>query len=146
MEATGGNRAAFADALKQALKDARDGLKLDMQRQIWGDGSGCLGTVAEAVSASNTVPVTNPYGLTYHASEPPTPEQSVRLFKRHMSLFFDDSTPAVAKVTGVNPSAGTITLGENVTVAKDVKIYRGDSGTLNNKDGELLGLPAAISS
>src|SRR5690606_6352778 len=145
IEATRGNRAAFADALKQALKDARDGLKLDMQRQVWGDGSGCLGTVAAAVSGSNTVTVTNPYGLTYHTSEPPTAEQSVRLFKRHMSLFFDDSTPVVAKVVGVNPSADTITLDQHVTVAQGVKIYRGDSGALNNKDGELLGLPAAIS-
>src|SRR5690606_21255564 len=38
-----------------------------------------------------------------------------------------------------------ITLDQNVTVAQGVKIYRGDSGALNNKDGELLGLPAAIS-
>src|SRR5690606_39369170 len=109
--------------------------------QVRGDGSGCLSTVAASVSGSNTFTVTNPYGLTYHTSEPPTAGQSVRLFKPHMSLFFDDSTPVVAKVVGVNPSAGTITLDQNVTVAQGVKIYRGDSGALHNKDGELLGRP-----
>ena len=42
IEATEGGRAAFASALKQSLKDVRDGFKLDTQRQVWGDGTGTM--------------------------------------------------------------------------------------------------------
>lgn len=143
IESTKGNRAAFADALKQALKDARDGLILDMQRQVWGDGSGIIGRVGADVAGDTTIPVVDPYGLSYSGTL--SGDQNVRLFKRRMNLMIDESTPVIAQVTGVNPSAGTITVASNVTLTAGTAIYRGDTAGLNNKDAELLGLPGAIS-
>jgi len=146
IEATRGNRAAFADALKQALKDARDGLVMDLQRQMWGDGSGAIGRVATDATNASTIEVTAPYGLTYdETTDPLSGDQRVRLFKRNMSLFFDEGPGVIAKVTGVNPSDGTITLDRAITVSAGTVVYRGNTTTLHNKDAEILGLSAVVS-
>lgn len=146
IESTAGNKAAYASALKQALKDCRDGLMLDMQRQVWGDGTGAIGVVADDVTGSATVEVTDPYGLTYDASDPLTPDQCVRLFKRNMNLTITDGTTTVfGTVRSVNPGAGTITLDAPITIGAGARIYRGDEAGLTNQDGELLGLSGAIS-
>lgn len=145
IDATAGNKAAFASALKTAIKNCREGTKLDVQRQVWGDGTGVLGLVDGAVTASNIVPVKQPFGLTYGGAL--DPRAKTQLFRRGMSVFIDQGTPVASTVAGIN-SDGTITLADNVTLTTDAVIYRGDVAndpTRVNKDLELHGLTKFIS-
>lgn len=144
IEATAGSKAAFADVLKQALRDVREGHKVDVQRQVWGDGTGIIGRVASAVADSTTVPVTDPFGLTYAGTLDNS--QKTRLFKRKMQIFIDSSTPVATTVTGVN-SDGTITVASPITVDEGSAIYRGDATDLArvNKDKEIHGITAIVS-
>lgn len=140
ISATKGNKAAFADALKQALRDTREGLKLDVQRQIWGDGTGAIAKVDGAVSASATVPVKDPYNLSYDAADALTGSQKTRLFKRNMNLYFDSGTDQQGVVSAVNSSAGTLTLTATTTLDDNAVIYRGDTTSLHSKDKEIAGI------
>jgi hypothetical protein len=145
---TAGSKAAFADALKQALKDSRDGMKFDIQRQVWGNGTGILGRVSGTHTATTTLTVTNPYGLTYQAGDALDNSQKVRLFRRNMRLHIAAATPVQTTVTAVNGN-GTLTVSSNVTAADAVAIYRGDHNSdlaLTNIDKELDGLTGMISS
>lgn len=145
IESTKGSKAAFADALKTALKDARDGLTLDMQRQVWGDGTGLIAKVNGAVTSSTTVPVDSPYGLTYDAADALTNDEKVRLFKRNMSLFIDSTTDVTARVTAVN-NDGSITVASAISADAAAPIYRGDAtdATRTSKDSEILGITGAV--
>lgn len=147
IEATRGSRQAFADALKQALSDAREGMRLDMQRQVWGQSSGAIGAVAGAqVSGITNVPVGRPYGLTYAGVLDNS--QKVRLFKRNMRLVIDAATPQYVTVQSVN-SDGTITLTAATTaaLADGDLIYRADSNATGDasKGNEITGLAEAVS-
>lgn len=57
------NKGAFAELIKRSLQDTREGLRLDVQRQAWGLGSGVLGLVGEAAAADTTMLIDKPYGL-----------------------------------------------------------------------------------
>lgn len=50
------NYQAFTSALELELNGLRNDLKIDLNRQVWGDGKGTIGTV-QAVVTSNTIPV-----------------------------------------------------------------------------------------
>jgi hypothetical protein len=136
ISSTQNSRTAFADALKQAMKDARDGLTLDLQRQVWGDGSGVLGRVA-ANSTGDTVAVTDPYGLTYIQADLDNAEKT-RLFRRNMNLFFAGAN-LFAKVVAVNGN-GTITLNQAVAVTAGNLIYRGDAVGRTSVNNEITGI------
>jgi hypothetical protein len=138
---TQGNKAAFADALKTALRDARDGFMQDLQRQVWGDGTGVLGSVAANATASTTVAVTNPYGLSYVQSALENSEKT-KLFRRNMNVFISGAN-LYAKVTGVN-SNGTITLNVPVTVTAGQLIYRGDGSGRTNVNNEITGISGLL--
>lgn len=141
ISATQDNRAAFADALKTALKDARDGLTLDLQRQVWGDGSGVLGVVDGAVAGSATVAVTDPYGLTYVEADLDDSEK-VRTFRRKMNVFFATSG-VFATIIAVNQN-GTITLNQTVTLADGELIYRGDGTGRTSVNNEITGITGLL--
>jgi hypothetical protein len=141
ISATQNNKTAFADALKTALKDTRDGMTLDMQRQVWGDGSGALGRVAADATASATVSVTDPYALTYIANDLDAGEKT-RPYRRHMNVYF--ATSAVfAKILSVN-SNGTITLNQTVTVVAGEIIYRGDGTGRTSVNNEITGITGLV--
>jgi hypothetical protein len=144
--ATKGSKAAFADVLKQALKDARDGLKLDVQRQVWSDGTGIIAKVSGAHAATTTLTVDDPFGLSYAAADALTSDQKTRLFKRNMNLFIDSATDQQTQVTAIN-SNGTVTVGSAITASDGDAIYRGDSAadsTLSSKDNEIEGILAMV--
>lgn len=147
--ATKNNKNAFAQALQLSLDDAREGLRLDMQRQVWGDGAGTIGVVEAGVvaAAGATVPVTQPYGLTYAGAL----EESAkaRPFKRHMAISFLDSAGVYktsAVITGVSSATGEIIV-DNLAVALVAGdlIVRGEgTGSLNARNAEIDGLGAAM--
>ena len=139
----GGGKAAFASALKQALKDVRDGFKLESHRQSWGDGSGTIGRVNGAVNASTTVPVDDPYGLTY-VSASLSNSQKTRPYRRNMNLYFVTSAE-VRKVTAVNGD-GTLTVDAAVTLVDNELIIRGDAVGQTSLNKEIQGVSAGVQS
>jgi hypothetical protein len=139
--ATRGNRAAFADALKTALRDCRDGMQQDLARQVWGDGTGAIAKVASTVTASTTIPVTDPYGLSYVQADLDNQEK-VKLFKRNMNIFIAGSN-VYARVTGVNAN-GTITVASPVTLATGNVIYRGDATGRTSVNNEITGISGLL--
>jgi hypothetical protein len=147
MAATRGSKAAFAEVLKQALKDARDGLKLDVQRQVWQDGTGAIAKVDGVHAATTTLAVKDPFALTYSAADPLSSDLKTRLFKRNMNIYIDAATDQQAYVTAVN-SNGTVTLSAAITAGDGDIIYRGNSSadaTLTSKDNEIEGLTKMVS-
>lgn len=136
---------SYKDITKQALKDARDGLSLDIARQVYGDGSGALGKVATSVTSGTVIPVTDPYGYTYATGVALPNDQRAKTFKRNMSIYIGGSNVA-CKITGVDNAAGTITVTPAVTVAAGNTIYRGDAVTTgqNSVGVEIAGLGAIV--
>jgi len=141
IDATAGSKAAFKDVLKQALFDVREGAKLDLQRQVFGDGTGKIGLINGAASSA-TQTVDSPYGLTYAGTL--TGSENLRLFRRNMELYFDSGTDAQEKVIAINPSAGTIELENSVNLDDNAVIYRGDSTSLYSKDKEITGISGIV--
>jgi hypothetical protein len=139
--ATRGNKAAFADALKTALRDAKDGYMQDMQRQVWGDGTGAIAVVQTAATTSTTIAVTRPYGLTY-VEAALTNRDKVKLFRRNMNLFISGSN-VYTRVTAVNAN-GTITVSPAVTVAVGDVIYRGDATGRTSVNNEITGISGLL--
>lgn len=137
ISATKGNKAAFGDTITQSVNDCRDGLRLDIQRQVWGDGSGVVGVV-ETTSATAVVAVTRPYGYTYAGTL--TGLEKTLLFRRKQVLFF--ATAGVSRtVVGVDQAAGTITLDSAVSVTAGELIYKGIASTAGL---EIEGLGAIV--
>ena len=141
ISATQGNRAAFADALKTALRQAKEGLLQDLHRQTWGDGTGALGVVEAAVAGAAVIPVTDPYGLSYVQTDLDDRDKT-KLFRRNMNIYISGSD-VYTRVTGVNAD-GTITVASNVTVALGDVIYRGDAAGRTSVNNEITGLSGLL--
>lgn len=141
IEATEGGRATFASALKQSLKDVRDGFTLESHRQSWGDGSGTMALV-ETGASSATQAVTDPYGLSYTSASLEA-SQKTRMFRKNMKVLFK-TTGAVRTITGINGD-GTIVLDSSISTTTGEKIIRADSTTLSNEDRAYLGVNGGIS-
>ena len=139
IEATEGNRASFASALKQSLKDVRDGFRLETHRQSWGNGSGTMALVDGTVTSSVTVPVKDPYGLTYSGTLENS--QKTRAFRKNMKVLFK-TEGVVRTIEGIG--AGSITVDSAVSATDEEEIIRGDSTTLNNEDKEYLGINGGV--
>jgi hypothetical protein len=139
--ATQGNRAAFADALKTALRDARDGYMQDLQRQVWGDGTGAIAKVAANSTTSATLAVTDPYGLTYVQADLDNTEK-VKLFRRNMNIFIAGNN-LYARVIAVNAN-GTITLNAPISATAGNVIYRGDATGRTNVNNEITGISGLL--
>ena len=140
IEATEGGRASFASALKQSLKDVRDGFTLETHRQQWGDGTGTMALVGTGAS-SVTQQVTDPYGLAYDSASLES-SQKTRGFRKNMKIYFK-TTDEARTVVGVN-SDGTIELDTTISTTTGERIIRGDSDTLNNEDKEFLGVNGGV--
>jgi len=141
ISATQGNKAAYADALKTALRTTREGLELDLARQVWGDGSGVLGVVQTTSAGSATIAVTRPYGLTYIDAALSTSDKT-KTFRRKMNVFIATDN-VYAQVTQVN-SNGTITLNAAVSVTQGSLIYRGDAVGRTSVNNEITGLSGIL--
>lgn len=142
IEATEGGKASFVPALKQSLKDCRDGFKLNTQRQLWGDGTGTIAVVDGDVTSSTTVPVTDPYGLTYVDSDLDN-SQRTRLFRRNQKIYF--ATAATSRtVVGINGD-GSIEVDTAVTLADGEEIILGDATGRTSANQEVTGLTRIVS-
>ncbi len=140
IEATEGGRATFASALKQTLKDVRDGFRLETHRQSWSDGTGVIAHVDGAASSA-TQGVKNPYGLAYVEASLEN-SQKTRPFRKNMVIWFK-TTDAIRTVTAVNGD-GTITVDTTLSTTDGEEIIRGDSNTLNNEDLDYFGINAGV--
>jgi hypothetical protein len=139
--ATRGNKAAFADALKTALRDAKDGYTQDLQRQVWGDGTGAIGTVQTTAASTTTIAVTRPYGLTYVEANLSNRDK-VKLFRRNMNIFIS-GVNAFVRVTAVNAN-GTITINTATSVTAGQVIYRGDATGRTSLNNEITGISGLL--
>jgi len=138
--ATEGNRATYTQALKQAIKDCRDGYRLETYRQAWGDGTGTIATVV-GTGSGKTITVRAPYGLTYDENAL-SDEVKTRMFRKNMPLLFVTAGTATY-VTAVNGD-GTITVNDTVSYTAGERIVRGDTTLLNNDGNEYLGVSAVM--
>lgn len=141
IEATEGGRASFASALKQSLKDVRDGFKLDTQRQVWGDGTGTIAVVNGAVAALTTIPVKNPYGLSYVEAQLQN-SQVTRLFRRKMKIYFVTAGES-RTVTAINGD-GSIEVDAAITLVDGERIVRGDATGRTSDGKEIEGINKAV--
>lgn len=140
IEATEGGRATFASALKQSLKDVRDGYRLETHRQSWADGTGTMALVDGTVTASVTVPVKDPYGISYTSASLEN-SQKTRMFRKNMVIWFKTSDE-VRTIAGIG--AGSLTMNAVVTLIDGERVIRGDSTALTNEDKEYLGVTAGV--
>lgn len=149
IKATKGNKAAFKNALTQALDDTKEGYKLDLQRQSWGDGSAILGRVATATGGggSDTLAVSDPYGLTYDQDDL-EPWEKVLTFREQMPVWIytpgGAGTSQFRKIIGVNDDAGTIKLSSAVVALAGDVIYRGSAADNNNVGYEVTGVTGFV--
>ena len=147
IKATRNNKAAFKSALTEALDGTKEGFRLDLQRQAWGDGSAILGRVATTAAASVTIAVSDPYGLTYVQADL-EPWEKVLTFREDMRIWIYTTggagTNAFRTITGVDLDAGTITVDAAVAVTAGDLIYLGDSATSNNVDNEITGISGFV--
>lgn len=111
---------AFVRAIDSEMKNMIIGLKRDINRQLYGDGSGRLATVVGTQNGVTTIRVS-----------------SVQYFRIGMSIDIHESTPILGReVIGVDKVNSTITIsGSAVNVTNNTVITR--SGALNK---EMFGL------
>ena len=140
IEATEGGRATFASALKQSLKDVRDGYRLETHRQSWADGTGTMALVDGTVTGSTTVPVRDPYGISYTSASLEN-SQKTRMFRKNMVIWFKTSDE-VRTIAGIG--AGSLTMNSVVTLIDGERIIRGDATALTNEDKEYQGVTAGV--
>lgn len=140
IEATEGGKASFASALKQAIKDVRDGFTLESHRQSWGTKDGQIGLVGTGASSA-TQNVTSPYGLSYTTASLEN-SQKVRPYRKNMKIWFRTSD-LVRTVTAVNGD-GTITVDTTLSTTTGEDIIRGDSTSLNNYQKEMNGIAEGV--
>lgn len=126
---------AFINVVDNEIKGLRRDLAVDMNRQIYGDGSGTLAVVAADNTADTTVVFDSVHWVDYG-----------------MIVTFLDASASFAPITGatevevvaIDTATNTVTFGSAVTVATGDIIVRASNGaTSYNK--ELTGLAAIVS-
>lgn len=143
---TKSSKSAFKSALTKAMEDCKEGFKVDLQRQAWGDGSAILGRVA-ATANSTTISVSDPYGLDYVQADLQGYEK-VMPYGKNMEIWIytegGAGTNLFRRVTAVSRTAGTLTLNSAASVTEGDIILRG-SAAANNSDGnEITGISGFI--
>lgn len=126
---------AFINVVDNEIKGLRRDLAVDMNRQIYGDGSGTLAVVSSAASASATVEF-----------------DSVHFVDYGMVVDFLDASASFAQISGgneltvesIDTTNNTVTFSGAVTVAVGDIIVRASNGT-NSYGKELTGLDAIVS-
>ena len=123
------DRGGFARPLETETKGVVNDLKNDINRQLFGDGTGALATLTAATTAATTLTVSL---------------SSTQLRQIVPGMVIDIYNGATAQATGATISSvtsTTITLGAAVTAANGAKIFRTGS-----KDLEMDGLAKIINS
>ena len=124
---------AFINVVDNEIKGLRRDLAVDMNRQIYGDGSGAIAVVAEAASASTTVEF-----------------DSVHYVDYDMVVDVLDASNSFAQlhnevsVVAINTATNVVTFSAAVTVAAGDIIVRA-SNTTNSYNKELTGLAKIVS-
>ncbi len=146
MSATRDTPGAFEEALSLSLENTITGLRLDMARQVIGDGSGTIGLV-QSVDSTTEFTVDSPFGLTTYKGNRPVKN----ILRPDMPLdVLDSATPATKH--GDNVVIDTIahqTDGSDiVTVAADASLTSAADGDLvtraGNRNYEIEGWLAAV--
>ncbi len=116
------DRAAFVKFGLQILKDTKEGLRLSIGRQCWGDGQGILALVNDAsfTAGDTTATVDSAYGVSWGSLSTLT----TFLVKRQMQVQFgsEDNSGAGYTVTGVANTTFTFTPPLANNVADDVQV------------------------
>lgn len=138
---------AFEEALALTLQNTIDGVKLDMARQIMGDGTGKIALI-QSNTDTDTVVVDSPLGITRYKSDRPVRN----LLRVNMPLdILDAATPATkhldnGEVAAVTHSASGTTLDFTTT---DVAVAAADGDFVTragNYNKEIQGWEAAVQS
>lgn len=141
-------KAAFASALKRAVKDCRDGFKLETYRQSWATERGTIARVNGAVTigqAGDTdgVNTKHPHGVTPDG----TPDTTTMhpYFRKNMRLVFmqgtGNSVRNTGQITGITDGGQLQVKFDSATNLVDGDdIIRGDSSTNNSRGQCYLGL------
>lgn len=135
MAKTKNEAGAFLQALKSELDGVRNDLKKDLARQVYGDGSGTVATVATSGSNSTTV--------AYVGTEPIRKGQ---IYPGFLATIYDASATAdlsgTHEVSSVDVSAGTVTFSAAVgaTFANGDKIRRAGVTTSSAAEGNTYAL------
>jgi len=129
MSATRDNPGAFEEALSRQLENTITGLRLDLSRQVIGDGTGTIGLV-QSVTDTDTIVVDSPFGLTDYKSNRPVKN----LLRPNMPL---DVIDAVTNTTvhGNNLAVSSVVHGASGTT---LNFTSADANLTNATDGDLV--------
>lgn len=143
---TKSSKSAFKSALTKAMEDCKEGFRVDLQRQAWGDGSAILGRVA-ANSSGTVVQVSDPYGLDYVQSDLQGYEK-VMPYGKNMEVWIytegGGGTNLFRRITLVSRTDGTVTLNTAATVLAGDIILRGSAATNNSDGNEITGISGFV--
>lgn len=133
-----GSEKAFVEFGLQILKDTKEGLRLFVGRQTWGDGQGTLALVNGALALGvSTAAVDSAYGVLWGSLATLT----TFLIKRNMIVQFgtEDNSGNGYKVTSVTTTGFNFTPPLQAAVADDTKI-----SVLGSANQEILGALALV--
>lgn len=146
MSATRDSEGAFEDALALSLENTIDGVKLDMNRMVIGDGSGKMALI-QSVTDTDTIVVDSPFGLARYKSDGPVKN----LIRLNMALdVCDAATPATQHgdnqvVSAITHASGGTTIDFATTDASLTSAADGDFVVRNDNYGlEIEGWLAAV--
>lgn len=141
IELADSNFQAFASALSEEVNGVKDDLAKDLNRQVYGNGTGTIATVASGTLASFVVDTVQ--GL----------EIGMAIGTGTISGSVITSVCYGATITNINPSTKTVTTtGGTGTIAANHVVYRGYTATENNAQlasngqKEWTGLKAIVNS
>ena len=124
---------AFVQFAMRLMRDTKEGLTLDIGRQMWGDGSGTLALLNGVIGAAGTVAtVQSAYGVVWGS----TATNTTFLFKINMVVQFavDDNAGAGYTITAMTGTTFTFTPNCAAGAASGARVYR-----LGAKDNEIEG-------
>lgn len=125
IELADSNFQAFASALSEEVTGVKDDLAKDLNRQVYGDGSGSIGTASNVVVSGTLASfvVTSVAGL----------QIGMTIGTGTISSGVITSVCTGATITNINVTTKTITTtGGTGTIAAGHVVYRGTSATVNN--------------
>lgn len=118
-----GGDTSWIKQFQQAMDDMRDEIAFHSDRMFFGDGTGLLGTVRDAVANSTSVVVTHPKGYLYGAHQY-IRENTLLVFGTVVGGVLQNPTPR--RVVSRAWDTNTIVLDQPVTLAATTGIYLGD--------------------
>lgn len=128
MSATRDTPGAFEEALSLSLENTITGLRLDMARQVIGDGTGTIGLV-QSVTDTNTIVIDSPYGLTTYKSDGPVKN----IIRVNQALDTLDAVAPPATKHGDNQAVSAIT---HAATGTTIDFSSVDATLTNAADGD----------